>query len=399
MRFERRSPCQPWLLPLILASTSLNADLASAQQPLPAPENPVREAVGLLMDNQDRCLKLAYSKLDILEMQDTDAERSREAARGFEGENRIRIMVARNAGNLTHDLASSSLSGATPAEQSAVTGMVSAQERLCDWATGNLRQDSSHGASDYIREMNAEFEQALRSLPLNLQLSSSERLVIVRKYRNRLYSSGGASSNEAIERAMAADRDALAGPRISGEEYQRKKKAYEDWTAEQKRQEAEKIRLLAQRRAEQQKRREQPRDMPRLKLNKPDKGVPTAAAAGNAPPDAMVKWHSEYTIKITPVKQALSKFLASQSRSRTLIMNQACQDLALATRKILEDPTALKAPDAGVSGTLRAAFTSFKQASDACTSDRLKATREYVAAGERALGQAVQALQPYGLGL
>lgn len=398
MRFDRRSSPKPWHLIVFLTATGLDSSTL-AQDLTPPPEDPVKEVVGLLMDNQDRCLKLAYNKLDLLERQETDASSSREGARGFEGENRTRIMVARNAENLTHDLASNSLSGATPAERSAVTGMISAQDKLCDWATGNLRQSSSHGASDYIREMNADFEQAYSSLPMNLQLSSSERLAVVRKYRNQLYSSGGASSNEAIERAMAADRDALAGPRISGEEYQRKKQAYDDWLAEQKRQEAEKVRLMAQRRTEQQQRRQQqPREMPKLKLNKPKEVAGTDSRTGNIAPDAMAKWHTEYTTKIGPVKEALSKFLAARSPSRTVIMNQACQDLALATRKILEDPTALKAPDAGVTGTLRAAFTSFKQASDACTSDRLKATREHVAAGERALGQAMQALQPYGLG-
>ena len=395
MRIERLSRTG-WLVAALFAPTAFTPGQTLAQEPVSEPERQARDAVGILMDNQDRCLKLAYGKLSLLEARASTESGGRETERNFEAENRTRIRVVKRAVDLAERLAFD-LPATPAAARVAIQNMFAAQEELCEWATASSRRSSVYGADDLIRELGATFDSALRSLPPGLQLSSSERLAVVHRYRNELYGSGGSTTTGGVDRAMAEDRDHLVGPPISAKEYERKKKAYDEWLAEQQRREAEKLSRQAQRRAEQQERlHQQPREMPKLELKAPPKERVAGPAAS---PDAMARWHQEFTARIAPVKRSLARFLQVQANTRTLIMHQACQDLSRVTQNLLEEPAALEAPDPIVSQTLRVAFTRFKQASDSCIENRLSRTRDSIAAAERALGQAMQALKPYGLGL
>lgn len=395
-----RKPGREGLLGIALAICLIAGGPGQAQQD--SLNEAARDAVGLLEDNQDRCLKLSYGKLDILEEDYGSTARNVEIDHYLRDQNRTSVRVAGQAVKIVRRLNKRLEGGGHPGLSKAVGGMLRSQADLCEWATGSHSWSSASVYREQIREEVARFAQAQSRLPGAFQLTESQRREVVQKYRRELYGARGDLSDDAIASAMEEDRDLPSERPISAEEYERKKREYGEWLAEQERREAEKVRQQAQRRAAIEARKKQaPREMPKVELKVPDK-VPEEQKAAPRPaaePEAMALWHGEYSARIVPFKRSLSEYLKAQSPSRNLLMTRACQDLSRRAKDVLEDPVALEAPDQLVGKVLRDALTHFKYASDSCLSDRLQKAREHVAKGERSLGRAMQALKPYGLGL
>ncbi len=375
----------------LLAAFGVSAFLA-APADAETPSEITRDAVGILVDNQDRCLELSYGRLDILEADYTSDEQTQEMEHYLEDQNETNVRVARNAMGIARRLTRDAARGGEDVVKRSLDDMLGSQEDLCEWAT------SAHSWSDaevyrrQIREQGDQFAHAQAALPMDLQLTGSQRREVVQKYRDQLY--GHRDGAPASGVASDPGDGGWDGP-ISEQEYQRKKKAYDEWLAEQERREAEKVRRQAERRAAMQERlKQQPREMPKLELN-----VPREPEQAAIDPEAMTAWHGEYSTRIAPFKRSLSGFLESRAATRTLIMFNACLDLARGAQGVLEDPKALESPDPQIGKSLKRAVSFFKQAADACVNNRLKASRDAVTQGERALGQAARALKPYGLGL
>ncbi len=384
-----------WILAALLIPAVLAAGRSAGEES--EPRSDARDAVAILLDNQDRCLQLSYGRLDILEAHGSD-ERTQEMEHFLSRENRTEVRVARNAVGIARRLASGLGAEGTPEVSRAIQEMLDSQKSLCDRATDTHSWGDLDDYRRQIREQSTRFERALSSLPFRFQLNSAERQALVRKYRGELYAGGDDDIESLVPGAVEQDRDPLADRPISDEEYQRKKEAYDEWLLEQQRRDAERIRQQAKRREEvRERRRNGPREMPKLEYKVPRE--PEAPEPAAVSPDAMARWHADYSTKIAPFKKSLSSFLKVQGASLTLIMEQACQDLARVAGGVLEDPAALEAPDAAVSEALRAAVTQFKQASSFCIAGRLQRTRVFVAAGEQDLVRAMNALKSYGLGL
>lgn len=360
-----------------------------------SPSETARDAVGILVDNQDRCLKLSYGRLDILEADYGADKQTAETRHYLEYQNLATVRVAGKALNLARLLARDLEGRGRDAASGSISRMLGSQEDLCSWATDPYSWDDASIYRERIREQIDQFADARSSLPSNLRLSSAERREVVRKYRQELFGTGGILSEDEISRAMDEDGSLRPEDSISDEEYQRKKKEYDEWLAEQERLEAARLRRYAERRQAMQKRLQQgPREMPKLELKLPgEQNQPTAD------PEAMAAWHGDYSSKIAPFKQSLSAYLKVRAPTRTLFMFNACLELARAAGKVLEDPKALAAPDPQAGKSLREAVGHFKVAADACVNNRLKTTRDSIAAGERSLREVMKALKPYGLGL
>ncbi len=382
------------LLTGLLVPAMLAAGGAAEAESDPLSEK-ARDAVGILADNQDRCLKLSYGKLDILEGGYPQDEQTEEVTHYLKQENATSVRVAKKALGLARRLARDFERGSKDRTSTSILGMLGSQEDLCQWAIDVHSWNDADVYRQQIREQLDKFADAQSSLPSNLQLDSSERREVIQRYRQQLYDTGDEFTDEAIESAIDEDGTQLDDDAISDDEYRRKQKEYAEWLAEQERREAAKMRRFAQRRKEMQERRKQePRDMPRLELKQPEQKPAVAVD-----PEAMVAWHADYNAKIAPFKQSLSQYLKVRAPTRTLIMFNACVELARTSGKLLQDPTALVAPDPQVTKPLRQAVRHFKVASDACVNNRLKTTRDSMTAGEQSLREAIKALKPYELGL
>ena len=373
-----------------LFSFALLAAPAEAQSPSVV----ARDAVGILVDNQDRCLELSYGRLDILQADYTRDEQTEEMQHYLEAQNGTNVRVARNALGVARRLTRDAGRGGEDPVKRSLADMLGSQEDLCEWATSAHSLNDAEVYRRQIREQGDQFAQAQAALPMDLQLTRSQRREVVQKYRDQLYGGRDGFADGATSGVASDPISGFDGP-ISEQEYQRKKKAYDEWLAEQERREAEMVRRQAERRAAMQERlSQQPREMPKLELN-----VPRESEQAVIDPQAMAAWHGEYATRIAPFKRSLSGFLKSRSTSRTLIMFNACLDLARGAQGVLEDPKALESPDPQVGQSLKRAVGFFKQAADACVNNRLKASRDAVTRGERALGEAAKALKPHGLGL
>ncbi len=377
----------------LLVLVALTAGRPAEATPKSPSEN-ARDAVGILVDNQDRCLKLSYGRLDILEGDYTQNEQTEEIEHYLENQNQTSVQVARKALGIARRLARNLERGGKDRASRSITSMVGSQEDLYEWATDIHSWNDASTYRRQIREQVEEFANAQASLPMNLQLDSSERREVIQRYRQQLYGIHGDGSDDRISSAVEEDGGLLSDDSISEQEYLRKKKEYAEWLAEQERREAARLRRNAERRNAMQERLKQgPRELPKLKLNYPEQKQVTVDRA------RMATWHADYSSRIAPFKQSLSGFLKVQAPTRTLIMFNACLDLARAAETVLEDPKALKAPDPLVGSLLREAVSHFKVASDACINNRLKTTRDSMTEGESSLGETAKQLKRYGLGL
>ncbi len=401
MRIGQLAGRRSWLLVGLLASftTLLAAFVPTVQAESQSRTENARDAVGLLEDNQERCLRLAHGKLDILETDFRGNERTDEIEHYLREQNRTSVRVSKKSLEISHGLIRRLQTRGKDSMTSSLWSMFGGQNDLCDWASSTRLWSTASIYREQIRSTEERFGNAKSSLPPEFHLGSEEIRAVVQKYRDQLYGTSGDVSDESIARAMEEDRSLLSDQPISTEEYQRKQKEYAEWLAEQERREAEKARLQAQRRAALQERQKQaPQDMPKVELKTPAAEAPDKGT--NADPEAMAQWHSEYSTRIVPFKKSLGAYLkVPNPTSRTLMMGNACRDLARTAQGVLKDPVVLEAPDLIVGKLLHNAMTLFKQASDSCLNNRLQKARDLVTEGSRHLGRAKMALEPYGLGL
>ena len=356
-----------------------------------------KDCVALLLDNQPRCSKVAGGQTELLEARYSSDQRAAEIDHYLAVEARVDVQAARNTIDVVHQLSAGLYSGGSDAAIESVNEMLGAQESLCDLATQPAHWQTATEYRQLIHEQASRFQTALRSLPREAQPSVEERQQAVRKYRGQIFADWGDSpvASSGGERSPLPPPRA-APPPISASEYARKKEAYDEWLAEQERRQAEvRLREAAQREKQRQRlANREPRELPKLKLN-----VPVETEEPLAGMEEMTAWHEAYAAQVVPVKTALARYLEVQGPSRTEIMLRACRDLSRTISDLLEGETISGSPDRKVATDLDKAFNELKLSSDACIRSRLKVSRDHLAAGQRALGEAAAALGRYSLGL
>ena len=154
------------------------------------------------------------------------------------------------------------------------------------------------------------------------------------------------------------------------------------WTTKERRYDLE-YNSLIERRAT----AETTEEAPPLPVGHPD-------AAGPSP--ALATWYRAYTTRADPVKRALAAMLP-QLRADLPISPADCGRFSSRVRALLEDPTALAAPDERANRQLHFAYGSFADLAEACRAGDLALARDHLSRAEEALGRAAAALARYGL--
>ncbi|HSF43977.1 MAG TPA: hypothetical protein VLT87_29575 [Thermoanaerobaculia bacterium] len=161
-----------------------------------------------------------------------------------------------------------------------------------------------------------------------------------------------------------------------------------EWEAHQKiaaEKEAAHQAALEQWRRERAKREE---TGPVQKVGKVD-GEPVSA-------EAMKTWHAAYAPKAAPVRAALARYLPVARRA-DLDTQEVCRSLLDSTTSLLEDESALDAPDRKVGRALESAYQELQGAARSCLAANPLDAHFRLRDGEAALARAASLLDAYSL--
>jgi hypothetical protein len=112
--------------------------------------------------------------------------------------------------------------------------------------------------------------------------------------------------------------------------------------------------------------------------------------------EAMKTWHAAYAPKAAPVRSALASYLPRVAKT-DLDTREVCQGLLDSTTSLLDDKTALDAPDRKVGRALADAYKEFQGAARACLAANPLEAHFRLREGEAALGRAASLLDAYSL--
>lgn len=132
---------------------------------------------------------------------------------------------------------------------------------------------------------------------------------------------------------------------------------------------------------------------------KREETVPGQKVSGLGEPasaEAMKTWHAAYTPKAAPVRSALARYLPVVKKT-DLDTQEICRGLLGSTTALLEDQTALDAPDRKVGRALADAYREFQGAARACLAANPLEAHFRLQDGEAALGRAASLLEAYSL--
>jgi hypothetical protein len=114
--------------------------------------------------------------------------------------------------------------------------------------------------------------------------------------------------------------------------------------------------------------------------------------------DAMNGWHREvYLPAVTPVKDALARYLQARQALDYRTANSTCRELVAKVIPLLRDPNAFKAPDTSIEEPLRRAYQDMRQMAAECTAGNSREVETKLAAMQENLGKANTILAQYGL--
>lgn len=340
----------------------------------------VRDAVGLLMDNQLRAKEL-------LDHHQTAVRKGQVAAFRTEQEDMIL------QGNAQPIVAIRLLN--TKPQTAPVPDQLKGEEiarRMYDLnrkaiflALAPLDEAGIDQRRKELRELDREFEAEVRKLPdlVSDYARSYDRKDAVLKHHKE----------EILAEMMAAytGRGGSGGPTVMDpEEYKRKLKAIEDKKAADAR-----YRELRMKEIEEHNQRQ---EAERKKAEATRAAVPPPPPA--PPRDlAMIQaWHKAYSLKIQPFKRALGKVLSLDRSRQSKDLALACGELGSVAQQLMVD-RALVSRSLALNSIIDTMLREYKTASADCSAGELVKFEADLKRGEASLGQMAAWLQPYSLSL
>ncbi|HEY0512237.1 MAG TPA: hypothetical protein VGH73_10050 [Thermoanaerobaculia bacterium] len=378
------------------------------------------EAVTLIQENEERCAKIAKAGTETFRGAEAEEKRAREAAAAAAAAaERLRLArvmahtepplssdtaesptpapeppparkkledylqgqaaelaVVDRAGELLAALAPKVDEEAPPATAKAVRDLLLAQQEVCR---------SSRTATESATELRQKVDSALKGyesaqtgLAAVFTLSAVDAQFARHKYEPFLSEARAAAQGTPVNRIAA----------MSPEEYAQQRR---EWNAVQENQASEQ----AQHENAVSRWRARGADgaapLPRLSVApSKEKSTPEALQP------KMRAWHAVYAGKAAAVRQALSRYLSA--RNDPMQETQpVCRELLSATTALLDDPTALDAPDEAAERALKAAYGELQELARACSAGLTAESNFRLGSFERAIQNASMTLQPYAL--
>jgi len=356
-----------------------------------------KEVLVLVIENQERCLDIAYGAIANFQSQSSAYNAHANVVQYLTREARPEIEISERTMKVINRLLPEAQAGLSSDIANPLMDMYHEMERLCN----NAKQAGNALLLDpLITEEIRAFSSAKARIAEYIRINKAEQRQILMAYGSEIY---GSRAVVARSGDGGDSDDILSGDNtISAAERERKQEAWADYLAEQKRIEQEKKKRKAARQAAmEQRRQEQSRDTgPMVGLNptgEAKKQELQASSVDRTLVDNMIAWHRVYAAKVVPVKQALGRYYQLDPQLRGPREIRACQKLVQVIETLMADRTALSSPDPEVTQALKTAFTQFHQAGAACINGQAEARASSMTAGEKALSTAAVALRPYGL--
>jgi hypothetical protein len=397
LTLRRKNPSRalaPWTLAVLLGG-SLGCGLTEPppdSKPLVKSQEAVRDVVALAMENKDRCLEVGRGGAERLEEQSLEYQRNpgsplpEKSFRHYvEVEAAPELAAASEMTKTIDGLLPLVKEEASPELAQAVEELSRAQRVVCIRAEEKGFTAASY--EDKISQAVYDYESALAAVELRFTITPGDRALAVARYRSAAQEAAD-RVRRTVERAQAwkrRDEPAPAAlPRKSPEQLAREQREWEKHQKIAAEKEAAHQAALEQWRRERAKREE---TGPVQKVGKVD-GGPSA--------EAMKTWHAAYAPKAAPVRSALARYLPVVRR--TDINNQEiCQSLLDSTTALLDDQTALDAPDRKVGSALETAYQKLQAAARACLAAKPLEANYRLRDGEASLARAAFLLEPYSL--
>ncbi|MCP4654842.1 MAG: hypothetical protein GY856_05415 [bacterium] len=357
-----------------------------------------KEIIVLLIENQERCLRIAYGASARYQDGSVGARRNENVAQYLNEEARPEIEIYQRTAQVINRLMPEAQAGLSAQIINPLTDMYNEVEQFCNTAQ---QADMASQLDNVVTEEINAFTGAKMRIADYVQISSAEKRRILMDYSSEIY---GPRAVAGSRQGSGGDGDDIlaGGNTMSAAERERKEEAWADYLAEQKRMEQEKTKRLAARQsAIEERRKAQSRETgPRVGLSPTGEAKAQelrSSAVDKTLYDNMAAWHRLYSAKVLSVKQALARYYQLDPRLRGNRVIHACQKLVQVTETLLADRAALSSPDPTVTHALKTAFTEFHHAAAACIAGEAEGRASHMAAGEKALGAAAAALRPYSL--
>lgn len=396
LRWKGPSRTLPLWTLAVLLSGGLGCGLTEPppdSKPLVKGQEAVRDAVALAMDNKDRCLEVGRGGAERLEEESLEYQRNPGAPspeKSFrhyiEVEAAPELAAASETTKTIAGLLPLVKKEASPELAQAVEELASAQRVVCLRAEEKAFTAASY--EDQISQAVYGYESALVAVELRFTVTPGDRALVAARYRSAIEEAAD-RARRTMERAESwKKRDepvpAAALPQKSPEELARERREWEEHQRIVAEKEAAHQAALEQWRRERAQREE---TVPAQKV----RGVDEPVSA-----EAMKTWHATYMPKAAPVRSALARYLPRAAKT-DLDTQEICQGLLDSTTALLDDKTALDAPDRKVGRTLEQAYKEFQGAARACLAANALEAHFRLRDGEAALGRAASLLKAYSL--
>lgn len=380
----------------VLLSGSLGCGLTEPPpdaKPLVKGQEAVRDAVGLAIENKDRCLEVGRGGADRLVEESLEYQRNPGAPspeKSFrhyvEVEVAPEIAAASETAKTIDGLIPQVKKEASPELAQAVEELARAQRTVCLRAEEKAVTAASY--EDRISEAVYGYESALVAVERLYTITPGDRALVAARYRSAVQEAAD-RVRRTVERAKSWKRRDEPAPvaAVSSKSPEELAREQREWQEHQ--------RLVAEKEAAHQAALEQWR----RERAKREETVPGQKVGGVDEPvsaEAMKTWHAAYAPKAAPVRTALARYLPV-ARKADLDTQEVCRDLRDSTAALLDDKTALDAPDRKVGRALEDAYKELQGAARACLAANPLEAHFRLRDGEAALGRAASLLKAYSL--
>lgn len=393
------------LLALGLAAT-LGCDAGLKEKPKPATDlTATPEAITLIEDAKDRCVKIASTGLERARTAETNEQRRRDDAaetsrannksspapavsltqetlsKYLDEEAAPEVATVTRAGELIRDLLPQ-VKGEASAEISEAVRILSVdQEQVCQRVRNPRPTPASYQES--LDSAVHDYDTAAAKLATLYTVSATDTQFALSKF------------NPLLEEARnSTDRRATTSstPKMTPDQLSQQRK---EWDASQE--------------LQQQQQAEHDAAVVRWRQRQDGKtpiltrvGVaPELAAKSSLAPEkrqqTMEAWSSRYAGKVAPVRAALTSYLNIRRIGTPEQVQPVCQQLLDATTALNTDAGALDPPDDGAARALRKAYGDLQECARSCVNFQVAEAAFRLAAYQRSLGDATTALQPFNV--
>lgn len=369
----------PWAL--VGAGFLLFASGCDSKPPAKVIITATPEAVTLIQDTEARCIKIGekgVQRVQALPVMTPPNEIHVAGQKYLEGEAAPELAVVDRANEIVAELMPKVREESSPQVVSAIEALIRAQEWVCKGA--RTAAFSSEKVQDILDHSISSYMIARDKLELLYKVPEADALFARRKY----------------DRILEEVRASVPGPPADDVQVA----AAEDRYARERREWEESQELQARQQAEHEAAVNQWRE--REEGNTKSRSPVLVSAAPQSGPKLeqlqprMRTWYAAYAGKIGPVRAALASYLEVR-RGTNEEIQPVCQDLLNATTALVDEPTALNAPDPAVNEALRRAYSELQQCAQACATGQNAEAVFRFSAYQSALRDAAAALRPYSV--